>query len=151
MRTAVEALGPWGEITLVSVVAEPDHVERDENGRVLAYLDQQEEARTREARDYLNGIARELRGQTLPIRVNVDVRVGEPADGVTIAAVDAGADLIVMATHGRTGIRRAMVGSVAGAVLKRTGAPVLLVHPQTAARQSATVGADQPSTFSGVP
>src|SRR5437868_1841564 len=36
---------------------------------------------------------------------------------------------IVMATHGRTGIRRAVLGSVAGAVLTAGSAPVLLVSP----------------------
>ena len=40
-----------------------------------------------------------------------------------------GADLIVMATHGRTGIRRLMFGSVAQAVLGRTNLPLLLVPP----------------------
>src|SRR5204863_5828422 len=37
-----------------------------------------------------------------------------------------GADLVVMATHGRTGIRRAVLGSVAGAVLTPGSVPVLL-------------------------
>ncbi len=136
LRTAVQALGAWGEITLLSVVEPPDHVERDEHGRVIAYLDQQEEARTRAARDYLNTIARELRNQVPPIRTHVDVRIGEPANGIAMAALAAGADLIVMATHGRTGIRRAVMGSVAGAVLQRGSTPVLLVHPLAAAPQT---------------
>ena len=40
-----------------------------------------------------------------------------------------GADLIVMATHGRTGIRRLIFGSVAQEVLGRTSLPLLLVPP----------------------
>ena len=40
-----------------------------------------------------------------------------------------GADLIVMATHGRTGIRRLLFGSVAQEVLGRTSLPLLLVPP----------------------
>jgi nucleotide-binding universal stress UspA family protein len=130
LRTAVQALGAWGEITLVQVVEPPDHVERDDNGRPIAYLDQQEEARTRDARDYLNSIARDLRHQVPPIRVRVDVRVGTPAEGIAMAAAAAASDLIVMATHARTGIRRAVVGSIAGAVLRKSTAPVLLVHPE---------------------
>jgi hypothetical protein len=39
------------------------------------------------------------------------------------------ADVIVMATHGRTGIRRAFAGSVAGTVLRTASTPVVLVHP----------------------
>ena len=132
LRTAVQALGAWGEITLVQVVAPPDHVERDRSGRPIAYLDQQEEARTREARDYLNAIARDLRHLVPPIRVRVDVRVGDAADGIAMAAAAACSDVIVMATHGRTGLRRAVIGSIAGAVLRKATMPVLLVHPRAA-------------------
>ena len=145
LRAAVQALGAWGEITLVSVVEPAHHVERDEYGRVIAYLDQQEEARTREARDYLSTIAQDLRQQVPPIRTNVDVRIGDPAQGIAMAALAAGADLIVMATHGRTGIRRALMGSVAGAVLQAGSTPVLLIHPQPAhqpvPRAKAAIGA----------
>src|SRR4029077_13314592 len=43
LRTAADLVGTSGELILASVAEQPDHVERDENGRVLAYLDQQEE------------------------------------------------------------------------------------------------------------
>lgn len=43
------------------------------------------------------------------------------------AAVESGADLIVMGTHGRSGFTRAMIGSVADAVVKHSEIPVLLV------------------------
>src|SRR5579859_1516100 len=56
-----EFAGSAGELMLVSVVEEPTHVERDEAGRPIAYLDQQEEAATRGARDYLADIAARLR------------------------------------------------------------------------------------------
>ena len=51
-------------------------------------------------------------------------------------------DLIVMATHGRTGIRRAVLGSVAGAVLTAGSVPVLLVSPAETAgpKQQTTAG-----------
>jgi nucleotide-binding universal stress UspA family protein len=143
LRTAVQALGAWGEITLVRVVQPPDHVERDDTGRPIAYLDQQEEGRTRVARDYLNAIARDLRHQVPPNRVRVDVRVGEPADGIAMAAAAAASDVIVMATHARTGLRRAVIGSIAGAVMRRSLTPVLLVHPQAPSR--ARTGPAQPA------
>jgi nucleotide-binding universal stress UspA family protein len=127
--TAVQALGAWGEITLVQVVGVPHEVKRDGNGHVLAYLDQQEAALTREAREYLNAVARGLRDRALPIRTRISVRMGEPAREIAMAAMTSGADLIVMATHGRTGLRRAVMGSVAGDVLRRSLTPVLLVHP----------------------
>ena len=40
----------------MTAVTEPDHVQYDEHGRVLAYLDQQEEAHKRAARDYLDNM-----------------------------------------------------------------------------------------------
>jgi nucleotide-binding universal stress UspA family protein len=128
LDTALDLVGPGGEIVLVSVVEPPEHVQVDESGRrVLAYLDQQEEARTREARDYLVSIANNLAGGNVPIKM--DVRVGDPTSGIAMAAADVHADLIVMATHGRTGVRRAVLGSVAGTVLRTVNTPVVLVHP----------------------
>jgi nucleotide-binding universal stress UspA family protein len=50
-----------------------------------------------------------------------------------MAEIVRGADLVVMATHGRTGIRRAVLGSVAGAVLTTGSVPVLLVSPAASA------------------
>jgi nucleotide-binding universal stress UspA family protein len=130
LQTALNLLGPAGQIVLVSVVEPPDHVEREEGGRrVLAYLDQQEEARTREARDYLTSVVGQLREKRVHVPVKIDVRLGDPTSGIGMAAIDSEADLIVMATHGRTGISRAVLGSVAGAVMRTGSTAVLLVHP----------------------
>jgi nucleotide-binding universal stress UspA family protein len=134
---AIDVLGPSGELVLVRVVPPPDHVERDGYGRVLAYLDQQEEAATREARDYLGGVARQIAQDYPRIPMSVDVRVGEPARGIAVAVVDRSAELVVMATHGRTGLSRAVLGSVAGAVLRTGSMPVLLVRPPHAAQEGA--------------
>ena len=139
LQTAVDFLDATGELVLLRVAEEPDHVERDQNGRVLAYLDQQEEARTREARDYLVQVARKVADQHPQIRMRLDVRIGGPVTGIGVAALANQSDLIVMATRGRTGVRRAIVGSVAGAVLCAGHTPVLLVHPQV--QSSVPIGA----------
>jgi len=129
LHTAANLVGPAGELVLACVVEPPDHVARDQNGRVLAYLDQQEEAVTREARDYLAQVATGL-AQSYPwLRVSTTVRIGEAASGIVTAAVDRDADVVVMASHGRTGVLRAVIGSVAGAVLRKGSTPVLLVGP----------------------
>lgn len=52
-----------------------------------------------------------------------------PACGIVHYARDRNADLIVMATHGRGALRRALVGSVASAVARDAHCPVLLVPP----------------------
>src|SRR6266542_5385338 len=130
LSTAVELVGSEGELVLVSVVEPPDEVIRDEIGRIRVYLDQQEEALTRDARDYLHFTATQLVEKNPGMHVSVEVRMGEAAAGVIAAAVDRGADLVVMASHGRTGIPRAVFGSVTGAVLRDGFAPVLVVHPR---------------------
>jgi nucleotide-binding universal stress UspA family protein len=54
---------------------------------------------------------------------------GEPVATVLARAADAcGADLIVMGTHGRSGMRRLLLGSVAESLLRATRLPVLLVR-----------------------
>lgn len=54
-------------------------------------------------------------------------RHGQPTDEILHAAEAMGADLIVMGTHGRTGLRRFLLGSVAEAVVRRSATPVLVV------------------------
>lgn len=56
-------------------------------------------------------------------------RSGEPAAGILSAQADIGADLIVMATHGRTGISHFFVGSVAERVVREARCPVLTIRP----------------------
>jgi len=145
LQTALELLGPQGEIVLTAVASPPEHLELDQSGRhVLAYLDQQEEARSREAREYLRQVA-EPHARTGPIRIRTEVRLGDPAVCIVRTAIETDADLIVMATHGRTGITRAVVGSVAGAVLRTAKAPVVLVHPQFAMSAVATAVGPTPT------
>jgi nucleotide-binding universal stress UspA family protein len=49
-------------------------------------------------------------------------------------------NLVVMSTHGRSGLKRLIMGSVAVATLQKAGAPLLLVRPGTAGRKAAAVG-----------
>lgn len=83
----------------------------------------------RAAQSYVDEIARDLRSHGLS--VSTAVRIGHPADGIMAAAKACDASLIVMATHGRTGVARALVGSVALDVLQRGSRPVLVVRPPT--------------------
>lgn len=53
--------------------------------------------------------------------------VGVPDSEILHAALDQWVDIIVMASHGRTGISRLLMGSVAEAVLRRASCPVLIV------------------------
>lgn len=62
------------------------------------------------------------------LRPRCSVRPGPPADAIVDYARDREVDLIVMGTHGRDGIVRAVMGSVAEKVVRRARCPVLTVH-----------------------
>ena len=56
--------------------------------------------------------------------------MGIPDAEIVMFATDQNADLIVMGSHGRTGISRLVMGSVAEAVMRRARCPVMVVkHP----------------------
>jgi len=56
---------------------------------------------------------------------------GRPAQAIVSYAREEGADLIIIATHGYTGMKQLMFGSVALRVLHDAHAPVLLIRPET--------------------
>src|SRR5262245_49783155 len=70
-------------------------------------------------------------GSTLPIakrRLSVEVRRGPVAESITQAAIDYGADLVIMATHGRSALSHLLIGSVAERVIRTARCPVLVVR-----------------------
>lgn len=67
------------------------------------------------------------------VRHQVLVQAGQPAEAINKAAEDLDVDLIVMATHGRTGVARLLLGSVAEHVVRRSQRSVLTMGPGTAA------------------
>jgi nucleotide-binding universal stress UspA family protein len=56
------------------------------------------------------------------------ILTGTPYEAITEAAADKGADLVVMGTHGRKGVSRFFVGSVASRVISTAPCPVMTVH-----------------------
>jgi nucleotide-binding universal stress UspA family protein len=62
------------------------------------------------------------------VRVVPLLKQGDPRETILATAQDLTADLIVMGTHGRRGIVRALIGSVAEAVVRVSPVPVLTVH-----------------------
>lgn len=59
----------------------------------------------------------------------------QPARGIVSAAQTSGADLIVMSSHGRTGVARLVLGSVATKVLAMSPVPVLIIKAAPAAEE----------------
>jgi nucleotide-binding universal stress UspA family protein len=81
------------------------------------------------ARDYLERVEQELRDRQHT--VTVEYRRGPVPDELLAAAQPT--DLLVMATHGRGGVARWFLGSVAEAVVRRATVPVLLIRAMAAA------------------
>ncbi len=78
----------------------------------------------------LSGPIRETGSQ-----VRAVVRLGRPDQEIIDFARESGCDLIVMATHGRSGLSELVQGSVAEAVVKSGVTPVLLVRPRRPQRK----------------
>ncbi len=84
-----------------------------------------------EATAYLESVAEALDTQGIGADIDVEVvAAGGVADGIVASSQEWEADVIVMSTHGRTGLRRWMLGSVADGVLHHADRPVWLVRGQ---------------------
>lgn len=141
---AEEILKPAGELgrqlgaeLLLLRVIEPAVLDRfpladDASGlwgqALLKSLDEQDTAVRQEAEAYLEGLARRLRleGSTVQSRV---VCRESPSAAILEQVRAETADLIALATHGRRGIARLFLGSVAEQVLREAPVPVLLLRP----------------------
>jgi nucleotide-binding universal stress UspA family protein len=117
------------ELVLIRIQPRPTDVLTAEDGQVVAYLDQQEERLIGEATEYLDGVAHNLTQRSRDLRVSTRARLGDATAGIVACAQEIGAALIVMATHGRTGLARAALGSVAGRLLQPGSTPLVLVRP----------------------
>jgi nucleotide-binding universal stress UspA family protein len=80
-----------------------------------------------EAEAYLKQIARKLRKTGL--KVSTLTVPGDPGETILRTAEEKKVDLIVLSTHGRSGLRRLVFGSVAEHVLKHSTLPILLRKP----------------------
>jgi nucleotide-binding universal stress UspA family protein len=79
-----------------------------------------------EAREYLAPLAAELRAKG--IRVRTEVRSGDACAEIIAGAHEPGVDLVGMTTHGRGGLGRLLIGSVADAVQSQAEVPVFLMR-----------------------
>ena len=129
-------------VTLVHVLQHHTHTEvtyirgNPENQRGLAAefgslqpVDRQEPVVLR--RDYIEETLthlRELVPQSFEGKWDVEVASGDPADGIIHMAQEHGVDLIVMGTHGRTGLAHVFLGSVAEQVVRHAPCPVLVTR-----------------------
>ena len=85
----------------------------------------------REAEEYLAAVVKRLADKGIK-RVETHVWYGAAAAAIVEAASVQKVDLIVMCTHGRSGVGRLVLGSVAESVLRGTTAPILIVRADRA-------------------
>lgn len=134
IEPAIEAVSPGGGILLCSVIPTLDSLlvgtatsTRDSRAAMeLAQLSHS--SRRKEAHEYLAEAARRIEeaGGRVSDR---QVLEGEPGLQILRAAAEQGCDVIVMATNGRSGWRRAILGSVADFIVRNAdGIPVLLIR-----------------------
>ncbi|MBI2368853.1 MAG: universal stress protein [Deltaproteobacteria bacterium] len=112
------------QITLVRVVEPLRHVPAE--GAYLVNYNQVLVEQEKEARAYLEEVQGRL--QRRGLKAAAEVRTGLPAEVILEVAAERKADVIAMCTHGRTGLKRLLFGSVAQQVLSRSPLPVLLVR-----------------------
>ena len=87
-----------------------------------------EQDAVRLAGDYLNKLA--VNFQKTGLKVRAEVLVGKPAKTIAEYVGKSKVDLIIMATHGYSGIHRWVRGSVADEILHAARVPVFLVRPE---------------------
>lgn len=111
-------------VTLLQVVApvKPGSLLRlDESAALRTIADQRAEAER-----YLERLRARLTRRRIAARTVV--RSGDPAAIIVDRVRAEGADLVAMTTHGRSGLRRLLMGSVAESVLRKSPATVLLTR-----------------------
>ena len=143
LPAAVRAAGAGAEVTLLTVTEVPPDVVLGVGSFVAAgaaggaaQLAVRKPVETRdqamshlrdEKERYLDHAAKPLR--TAGITVNTHVAFGDAAEEIVSFARRENVDVIMMATHGRTGLAKALFGSVAGRVIREAFMPVTLIRP----------------------
>lgn len=95
----------------------------------LAGQDDQLMALRDEMKQHMTGIRNNIRAEKITVRVQV-------IEGTGVASIicdyinDEGADLVVMSSHGHTGITRWLFGSIAQKVMQGVHIPVLIIRPE---------------------
>jgi nucleotide-binding universal stress UspA family protein len=89
------------------------------------FYDSQVEAARRRLEEYARNIPPAVKRELV-------IEIGEPGESMLAAQQQLGAELVVMATHGRRGLKRMVLGSVAERVVRESIVPVLTVRTATA-------------------
>lgn len=111
--------GRGGELHIVTVVPE-----QPRSAEALAVLERSMELDMAK----LNAFVDEVLGERPGVHVRVHVRVGKPAVVINQLACDYDADMIVVGTHGRSGVEKWFLGSVAEELVRIARCPVFVAR-----------------------
>lgn len=95
----------------------------------LAGQEDQIQQMREQMKQFLIGIRNELRGEHMNVRSHMIEGAGV-ANLICEFVNSEGIDLVVMSTHGRSGIARFLFGSVTNKIMQCVKVPVLLIHPE---------------------
>jgi nucleotide-binding universal stress UspA family protein len=120
--------GSAGEVTLFNVV-------RVDSRWAELYghnfdINAMQEALFASGRAYLAKIESRLNSKGIKVKT-VSLAANSPAYKITEYAQENGIELIIMGTHGYTGLKKLIMGSVASGVLNSSSVPVLLIRPES--------------------
>ena len=110
---------PWRELTVGA--DEKLALKFDYNAFKKAFMDKSEK--------YLTGVQTRLSSEGIRVKTET-IESNGPSHTITDYASNNGVDLIVIATHGYTGMKKMLLGSVALKVLHESNVPVLLIRPE---------------------
>ena len=131
--TAVDEVASrlWPEATEIDVLAvyEPPAVPATETWALPPnYHDEIEKASQEQARAATNKAIERLRGGKTDLKINSEITRGYPADVILDRAIRWGTDLIVVGSHGYSGLRRFLLGSVSQNVSSHAKCSVEIVR-----------------------
>lgn len=112
------------EIILLRIPTMPAQEFMDRQPAIAAKIKDEELAA---AENYVNAKMRALKKNN--IKVRTVTQAGPVPDTILEVAEKTHADMIAMSTHGRTGVQRWLIGSVADKVVHHAHIPVMLIHP----------------------
>jgi nucleotide-binding universal stress UspA family protein len=98
-----------------------------------------------EMEEYRARLQEELQGAAVPLRlagyeVTSIVLLGDPAERIIAYVKEANIELVAMTTHGRTGLGRFVLGSVAESVLRHVDVPLLLLRTASSSTEKSAAG-----------
>jgi nucleotide-binding universal stress UspA family protein len=110
------------EVILYYVVGLADHWPRDEFDPVRGLLEEQQRWLDRFVKEKLLDLSAQ-------VKVRQTVEIGVPYKNIVEKAAEEDVDMIIMSTHGRSGLDHIMIGSVTEKVVRSATCPVLSIRP----------------------